>query len=460
MVKTTETKKRILIVDDEENLRHMLSVILKKQGYVVASAANGREALEQLVASAFDFVLSDILMPQLDGKGLLCELAARGIETTVIMMSAYGNIDTALECMKLGAYDFISKPFKNDEIVLVLKKAEERERLKEENRQLKEEMRRESSFASIISRSSNMQQVFDLIRKVCDYKTTVLVMGESGTGKELVARALHFEGRRRAASFVAVNCAAIPETLLESELFGHVKGAFTDAASDKAGLFEQADGGTLFLDEIGEMPLSLQVKLLRVLQDEEIKRVGANVTKKVDVRLISATSRNLEEDVAAGRFREDLFFRLNVFALTLPPLRERLEDLPLLADHFLAKFSARFGKQVTAVAPAAMRLLAGYSWPGNVRELENAVERGVVICEGGELGIAALPERIACAGGSACGLLLAGDSLSIRETGEVMERELIRRALEKTGGNRTHAARLLEISLRSLLYKLKEYGLE
>jgi two-component system response regulator AtoC len=454
------TRKNILIVDDEENLRHMLSVILKKQGYTVESAANGREALELLAGRSYEFVLSDIMMPQLDGKGLLRELAGRGIEATVIMMSAYGNLDTAVECMKLGAYDYISKPFKNDEIVLVLKKAEERERLKEENRRLKEEIRHESSFASIISRSSKMQQVFDLIRKVCDYKTTVLVMGESGTGKELVARALHFEGRRKGAPFVAVNCAAIPEHLLESELFGHVKGAFTDAAADKAGLFEQADGGTLFLDEIGEMPLSLQVKLLRVLQDEEIRRVGGSASKKVDVRVISATSRNLEEDVAAGRFREDLFFRLNVFTLNLPPLRERLEDLPLLVEHFLAKFSVRCGKRVTSVAPDAMRLLAGYAWPGNIRELENAVERGVVISEGAELGRAALPERITAANGKDLAGVLGGDSLSIKEAGEIMERELIRRSLEKTGGNRTHAARLLEISLRSLLYKLKEYGLE
>ncbi|NJD89953.1 MAG: sigma-54-dependent Fis family transcriptional regulator, partial [Geobacter sp.] len=286
----------------------MLSVILKKQGYSVEAAANGREALQRLGASSYDFVLSDILMPQLDGKGLLREMSSRGIGTTVIMMSAYGSIDTALECMQLGAYDYISKPFKNDEIVLVLKKAEERERLKDENRRLKDELRSSARFAGIISNSSSMQHVFGMIRKLCDYKTTVLIMGESGTGKELVARALHFEGVRRGAPFIAVNCAAIPENLLESELFGHVKGAFTDAATDKAGLFELADGGTLFLDEIGEMPLSLQVKLLRVLQDEEIRRLGGNTSKKVDLRIISATSRNLEEDVAAGRFREDLFF--------------------------------------------------------------------------------------------------------------------------------------------------------
>lgn len=453
-------RKRILIVDDEENLRHMLSVILKKQGYGVEVASNGREALEKLATVSFNFVLSDIIMPQLDGKGLLKEMADRGIGTTVIMMSAYGSIDTALECMQMGAYDYISKPFKKDEIVLVLKKAEERERLREENRQLKDEIRNSANFAGIVSKSDSMRHVFDMILKLCDFKTTVLVMGESGTGKELVARALHFEGVRRKGPFVAVNCGAIPEMLLESELFGHVKGSFTDASADKAGLFEQADGGTLFLDEIGEMPLSLQVKLLRVLQEEEIRRVGDSRSRRVDVRVISATSRNLEEDVVAGRFREDLFFRLNVFGLTLPPLRERLEDLPLLVEHFLAKYALRFGKEISAVSSDALQLLCAYRWPGNVRELENAIERGVVISEGGELGTAALPERIRGVGGTSGGVLLTGDSLSIRETGELLERELIRRALEKTGGNRTHAAKLLEISLRSLLYKIKEYGLE
>ena len=253
----SEKKKRILVVDDEENLRHLLSLLLKKQGYAPESAIDGADALEKLSVGSFDFVLSDILMPRMDGRALLGEIIARKIETTVIMMSAYGNIDTAIECMKLGAYDYISKPFKNDEIVLVLKKAEERERLKEENRRLKQEMQREFGFANIVSRNRRMQELFTLVRKVCDFKTTVLITGESGTGKELIARAIHFEGARRSAAFVAVNCAAIPENLLESELFGHVKGAFTDAVSDKTGLFEQADGGTLFLDEIGEMPLSL-----------------------------------------------------------------------------------------------------------------------------------------------------------------------------------------------------------
>lgn len=455
----SEIKKHILVVDDEENLRHLLTVLLKKQGYKVESATDGAEALEKLAGAHYHFVLSDILMPRMDGRAMLKEMVARGIESTVIMMSAYGSMDTAIECMKLGAYDYISKPFKNDEIILVLKKAEERERLKEENRQLKQEVRKECSFASIISRNKGMQSIFGLVRKVADYKTTVLISGESGTGKELIARALHYEGVRKRKPFIAVNCAAIPENLLESELFGHVKGAFTDASGDKAGLFEQADGGTLFLDEIGEMPLSLQVKLLRVLQEEEIRRVGGSVSKKVDVRVISATSRNLEEDARAGRFREDLYFRLNVFTLLLPPLRERLDDLPLLVDYFLERFSARFDKNVSAVSPEVMQLFNGYVWPGNVRELENLLERGVILSEGGILSTGLLPVQLQGTDYESR-VHLPGETLSIKLAGEAMERELISRALHTTSGNRTHAAKILEISLRSLLYKIKEYGLE
>lgn len=454
----SESRKRILIVDDEENLRHLLSILLKKQGFSADCACDGEDALEKLTARSYDYVLSDIMMPKMDGKTLLGEIFARSMDTTVIMMSAYGTIDTAIECMKLGAYDYISKPFKNDEIVLVLKKAEERERLKEENRQLKQVVSSECSFAGIISRNPLMKKIFGLVSKVADYKTTVLITGESGTGKELIAKALHSQGARRAQPFVAVNCAAIPENLLESELFGHVRGAFTDAATDKAGLFEQADNGTLFLDEIGEMPLSLQVKLLRVIQEEEIRRVGGNTSKKVNVRLVSATSRSLEDDVSTGRFREDLFFRLNVFAISLPPLRERLDDIPLLVEHFLERFSARFGKKVTGISAGFMDLLTCYNWPGNVRELENVMERGVILCDGDTLEASALPAKIAISGNSP--FSPTPETMSIKQAGEAMERELIRRALASTGGNRTHAARLLEISLRSLIYKIKEYGLE
>jgi two-component system, NtrC family, response regulator AtoC len=453
-------KQRVLVVDDEENLRHMLQVLLRKQGYLVDLAADGGEALQMALRGEYDFILSDINMPVMDGAEFLKRAVAEGIKGTVIMMSAYGTMDTAIECMKQGAYDYISKPFKNDEILLVLKKALERERLKAENSQLKEELKREHSFSGIISRNPRMQEIFSLIGKVCEYKTTVLILGESGTGKELIARALHYGSRRTNAPFVAVNCGAIPQSLLESELFGHVKGAFTDATTDKAGLFEQANGGTLFLDEIGEMPLPLQVKLLRVLQEEEIRPVGSAVVRKVDVRVISATSKELEQEVAVGKFREDLYFRLNVFAINLPPLRERSEDIPLLAEHFLTKYGERFGKGDVRLSDDALRILVGYRWPGNVRELENCIERGLLVCEDDLLDVGSLPDNLRARSGGPAVVGIPSDSLSIKKAEELMERELIRRALEKTGGNRTHAARLLEISHRSLLYKIKEYGIE
>lgn len=461
MNKNQDDKTRILVVDDEENLRHMLFVLLSRQGYKVDLASNGEDALEMALTGEYDFILSDIKMPVMDGAEFLEKAVAAGVQGTVIMMSAYGTMDTAIECMKQGAYDYVSKPFKNDEILLVLKKASERERLKSENRRLKEELKREYSFSDIVSRNQRMQEIFSLIRKVSDFKTTVLILGESGTGKELIARALHMNSKRKNAPFVAVNCGAIPHSLLESELFGHVKGAFTDASTDKAGLFEQANGGTLFLDEIGEMPLMLQVKLLRVLQDEEIRPVGSSTVKKIDVRVVSATAKELEQEVAEGRFREDLYFRLNVLGINLPPLRERSEDIPLLAEHFLGKYGERFGKGGVRLSQNALRILVGYNWPGNVRELENCIERGLILCEGDLLDTDALPENIVGRSESApSAAAILPDLFSIKKAEEILERELIKRALEKTGGNRTHAAKLLEISHRSLLYKLKEYEME
>jgi two-component system response regulator AtoC len=460
MRKSQSDKIPILVVDDEENLRHMLQVLLSRQGYLVDLATNGEEALKMALSTEYDFILSDIKMPVMDGAEFLKKAFSEGIKSTIIMMSAYGTMDTAIECMKQGAYDYISKPFKNDEILLVLQKAAERERLKAENRRLKEELKREYSFSNIVSRNPRMLEIFELIRKVSGFKTTVLIMGESGTGKELIARALHYQSRRKNASFVAVNCGAIPHTLLESELFGHVRGAFTDASTDKTGLFEQAHGGTLFLDEIGEMPLSLQVKLLRVLQDEEIRPVGSSTVKKVDVRVISATSKQLEQEITEGRFREDLYFRLNVLGIILPPLRERTEDIPLLVDHFLAKFGVMFGKEEVRLSQDALRTLVGYHWPGNVRELENCIERGLLLCEGNQLDVESLPDNLRRKSNDGASVGIPSDSLSIKKAEEILERDLIRRALEKTGGNRTHAARLLEISHRSLLYKLKEYVME
>lgn len=463
-MKNEERKKRVLVVDDEENLRHMLQVMLRKHGYLVEAAADGSEALHMAGENRYDFILCDLRMPVLDGVGFLEKATGSGLDSTIIMMSAYGTMETAIECMKQGAYDYISKPFKKDEILLVLKKAEERERLKTENRQLREEMQKECSFASMVSRNREMLDIFSLVRKVCDFRTTVLILGESGTGKELIARALHYNSRRKSGPFVAVNCGAIPENLLESELFGHVKGAFTDASAEKAGLFEQADSGTLLLDEIGELPLPLQVKLLRVLQEGEIRRVGGAAAKKVDVRVVSATSRDLQQEVAHGRFREDLFYRLNVLSIALPPLRERLEDIPLLVDHFIGKYGVELGRGGVTCSPEVISILFRYPWPGNVRELENCMQRSLLLCEGDTLGPECLPDwargRGVGAGPDAKIPLPADGSLSIKRVSEQMEREMIRKALEKTSGNRTHAARLLEISHRSLLYKIKDYGIE
>ncbi|RQW77211.1 MAG: sigma-54-dependent Fis family transcriptional regulator [Geobacter sp.] len=456
-------KRRILVVDDEENLRHMLKVMLRKHLYLVDTAGDGNEGLRMAEEVDYDFILCDLRMPVVDGAAFLKNAIAAGVSGTIIMMSAYGTVDTAIECMKHGAYDYISKPFKNDEIVLVLKKAEERERLKSENIRLKEEMRREYSFASMISRNDGMLEIFSLVRRVCDFKTTVLVMGESGTGKELVARAVHYNSRRKDAPFVAVNCGAIPETLLESELFGHVKGAFTDASSEKVGLFEQAHGGTLFLDEIGELPLPLQVKLLRVLQEEEIRRVGGSASKKVDVRVISATSKNLEEEVACSRFREDLYFRLNVFSITLPPLRKRLEDVPLLVAHLLEKYGKMLERPGVHCPPEVVRALMTHTWPGNIRELENCIHRMLLLCDGDVLDAAFLPDNFRANAPVMAGelpLRTSEDAFSIKRASEKLEKEMIRKALGETGGNRTHAAKLLEMSHRSLLYKLKEYGIE
>lgn len=451
--------KHILIIDDEENLRHMLSVMLTRQGYRVDSAAHGGEGLAVIHGKAYDFILCDIRMPEMDGKTFLVKALEEHVSSPIIMMSAYGTVDTAVECMKMGAYDFISKPFKKDEIVMVLKKAEERERLKEENSRLRDTVARRFEYSGIIGRSAGMEELFNQIRKVADLKTTILILGESGTGKELVARAIHRNGRRASRPFVAVNCGAIPESLLESELFGYARGAFTGAVSDKRGLFEQADGGTLLLDEIGEMPLVLQVKLLRVLQEEEIRRVGASVSTKIDVRVISATSRDLDADVREGRFREDLYFRLNVFCLRLPPLRERVEDIPLLAEHFLTAAFRERGVEKPRIAPDAMRSLMSYGWPGNVRELENAIEHAAIVCEGGWISDGCLPPAIRSAH-SGQPVFDQDEDLSIKKAEDAIERDLIRKALARTSGNRTQAAKILEISHRSLLYKLKEYGID
>ncbi len=452
--------KRILIIDDEENFRHMLSVILIKEGYEVETASNGEEGLQRMAVFPFDQILCDIRMPRMDGSEFLREIQKTGTEATIIMMSAYGTVDIAIEAMKLGAYDYISKPFKPDEIILTLRKAEEREQLRRENQLLRREVAKEYSFENIVSKNEKMQKLFDVIRKVAQYKSTVLITGESGTGKELVARALHYNSDRSQNPFIPVNCGAIPENLLESELFGHVKGAFTDAIRTKKGLFEEADGGTLFLDEIGELPTQLQVKLLRVLQDGEIRRIGESKSIKIDVRIVAATVKDLSKEVNEGRFREDLFYRLNVLPIHIPPLRERKEDIPLLIRHFINKHNQSMNKDINDIDQKALETLMNYRWYGNVRELENTIERGIVLADKSLIELENLPIEIQEIKKEEFQLEpLPEEEYSVKKASKVLEINLIKKALKKTKGNHTHAARLLEISHRALLYKIKEYGI-
>ena len=448
--------KRVLVIDDEENLRHYLQMVLGEAGYQVETASDGKEALEKIQHQTWDIILCDIRMPRMDGMAFLKQAKAKGLEGTIIMMSAYGTVDTAVEAMKIGAYDYVSKPFNADEIVLTIKKAEERERLREENIRLKEEVQRDYDLENIVAKSEAMRKIFDLIKKVARYKSSVLITGESGTGKELVARAIHYNSDRKDKPLISINCGAIPENLLESELFGHVKGAFTDAVRTKKGLFEMANQGTMFLDEVGELPQSLQVKLLRVLQDGEIRRVGDTDSFQVDVSLIAATAKDLANEVKNGRFREDLYYRLNVLPIHLPPLRERKEDIPSLVEHFIALYNKKLGLRIKGTFEGAMQQFLQYSWPGNVRELENIIERGMILAEKDTIGLEALP--IYVQEGAQSTPVPSG--LSIKKGAREMEGRLIKEALKKTRGNRLQASRILEISHKALLYKLKEYGLE
>jgi two-component system response regulator AtoC len=455
-------KKRLLIIDDEANMRHMLSTVLKKADYQVETAADGVEGLEMIQQSPYDFILCDIKMPNMGGMEFLKLSRDRIGAATVIMMSAYGSIDTAIKAMKSGAYDYISKPFKTDEVYLTLKKAEERESLKAENRSLKERIQKiagDSNFGKMVAKSKAMQSVFQLSNKAAQYKITVLILGDSGTGKELIAQGIHYGGMRAAGPLVSVNCGGIPESLLESELFGYKKGAFTGADRDKKGLFQEAERGTIFLDEIGELPLSLQVKLLRVLQENEVRPVGDSKSLQIDVRFIAATSKKLEEEVKKGSFREDLYYRLNVMTVKIPPLRERTEDIPLLCKHFIGRFNEILAKDISGLAPVAMSRLLEYHWPGNVRQLENVIERAMVIADD----LLLLPEHFAAELMNADGRIgkdTVFEGLSLKDAQKVVEKKLISRALAETGGNRTRAAKLLEISHPSLLTKIKAYGID
>jgi len=452
----TVSQKRLLIIDDEENMRHMLSSLLKKSGYRVDTASNGKEALEMVDQTLYDFILCDLKMPDISGMEFF-EIARDKLwATTVIMMSAYGSIDIAVEAMKKGAYDFISKPFKSDEVLLTLKKAEERESLKRENLWLKERIRKIQEnyhFGNMVAKSKAMNAVFKLAEKVAQYNTTVLIYGDSGTGKELVSKAIHEISGRKKGPFVKVNCAALTESLLESELFGHVKGAFTGAYQNREGRFEKAHGGNIFLDEIGDLPLSTQVKLLRVIEDKIIERVGDSQSIPVDVRIISATNRNLTRLVDEGVIRKDFYFRINVIPINLPPLRERLEDIPLLAEFFFRKNQLKSGKNIQGINNDTMDALVNYWWPGNVRELKGAFEYAFVTCQETMIKPHHLPLNITDKKKS----LKVSQRPSLNRE-EIKKLELIE-TLKRTNGNQSEAARILGVTRVTIWNRMKRFGI-
>ncbi len=459
----------VLIVDDELNIRRVLAAMLKRDGYEVTAAADGEQALAVMARTPVQVVVTDLVMPRLDGLSLLRRVAADYPDVPVIVITAHGTVDSAVAALKAGAFDYITKPFAQDELKKVIAKAA---RAHEIERQNVHGPSAEGEKPPLVGQSPSMRQVYEIIGKVADSPSTVLVTGESGTGKELVAQALHRGSSRRDKPLIKVNCAAIPKDLVESELFGYEKGAFTGAVGSKPGRFELADGGTLFLDEIGEIPLEMQVKLLRALQESEFERVGGIRTIRVEVRLITATNRDLKALIADGRFREDLYYRLNVVPIALPPLRDRKEDIPLLVQHFVEKYDRRLGKKVERMDDEAMQVLLRYPWPGNIRELENLVERSVLFADGPVISEAQLPDSlrekapglpvpIAAVGPLGAIAAPSGASMKeiVRQAQAELERALISRALEETGGNVTRAAKRLQISRKSLQIKMKELGL-
>ncbi len=451
-------KARILIAEDEKTQRDLLEGFLKKEGFSVETASSGRQALEKIEAAYIDIALLDYKMPELDGLQTLREIRKRFPDLPVVMMTAYGTVETAVASMKEGALDYLTKPIDLDELLLIIGKVLERSALIRENRELKARIQERYTFQNIISSSPQMVEVMGLVARVAPSQATVLIRGESGTGKELIANAIHLASTRSEKPFVKVNCAAIPETLLESELFGHEKGAFTGAIQKRIGRFEEADGGTLFLDEIGDLSPSTQVKLLRVLQEKEFQRLGSNINLKTDVRIIAATHRNLEEALQKGLFREDLYYRLNVVSIFLPPLRERKEDIPFLINHFLKKYSEMNQKKIESISKEAHALLLRYAYPGNVRELENLIERAVVLCRGEVITTQDLPFHVR-EETSEKQWEISGRGKTLPESLEEIERDLIVRALHQHQGVQTRAAESLGISERVLRYKMRKYGI-
>jgi two-component system response regulator PilR (NtrC family) len=437
---------RVLVVDDEQSMRELLAIMLRQAGYDVTVADGGEAAVETLKNDRFDLVVTDLRMRKVDGLAVLKATKEHSPRTVVLVVTAFASTETAVEAMKLGAYDYVTKPFKLDELKVTIANALERRRLQEENQALKRQLRRERGFENFVGRSPKILDVFETIRKTADSGSTVMITGESGTGKELVAQALHWESGRRNQPFVSVNCGAVPETLMESELFGHVKGAFTGAVASTEGLFASADGGTLFLDEITEIPHTVQVKLLRAIQERQIRRVGDTKDVKIDVRLVAASNRDLGRAVTDGVLREDLFYRLNVIPIHLPPLRDR-RDIPLLVAHFITKLAREIGRPVKGVSPEALAVLEQYHWPGNIRELENVIERAIVLGSAEQLEADALPT----------GVRQPRDRHDIPAMLDRIEHRYIQLALERVGGVQTRAAELLRVSFRQFRYKLQKF---
>ncbi|MDM8517921.1 sigma-54 dependent transcriptional regulator [Desulfobacterales bacterium HSG16] len=452
----------ILIVDDEKNYPLILSAVLEEEGYETMTANSGSQALLMLKESDVDLVLTDMKMPGMDGITLLEEIKLKDCDIPVIMMTAHGTVEKAVEAMQKGAYNYILKPFDNDSLVIYVKKAVAMYSMVKENRQLRDVVESRYSFGNLIGKSKAMQSVFETIQKIAPVHATVLIDGENGTGKELVAKSIHFNGSRRHHPFIAVNCSALSENLLESELFGHEKGAFTGAVSKKKGRFELADKGTLFLDEIGELSHNLQVKLLRVLQERVFERVGGEKSVSVDIRIIAATNKILKQEIKTGAFREDLYYRLNILHLNLPPLRERIEDIRLLAQHFIQKYASEriLESPVKGMSREAEKLLYDYSWPGNVRELENIIERAMVLCPGENITIDDMPDHLKKSAGNDWRLEGIPENASLPETLSIVEQRLIKRALKKSSYVQAHAAKLLGIGKSGLNQKIKKYGLD
>ena len=453
------SSQRVLVVDDEPKMQRVLEILLRKLGHEVLLAADGQAALTLAQSAPVDLVMTDLRMPGMDGIALLTALREHGIAAPVILLTAYGTVESAVTAMKKGAYDYILRPFDVEAVEVVVTRALALERVQRENQFLRAEV--EKGWGEFIGRSAAMQQQYELICQVAPTHTSVLITGESGTGKELAARAIHRASPRRGALFVPINCAAIPADLLESELFGHTKGAFTGAYSERVGKFAMADGGTIFLDEVTELRPSLQAKLLRVLQENVIERLGSNRSVAIDIRVIAATNQDVRRAIQQGTLREDLFYRLNVFTITMPPLRDRLEDVALLADHFIGKHATRLGRERPPLSVAALARLQSYVWPGNVRELENVIERALVLSRGEQIEVQHLPREIVSTAELASPLVSAppSQSLSLIPAVENLEKTLIAQALEQAAGNKAKAARLLDISERTLWYKVKKYSL-